>query len=220
MTEAEWLASNDPDEMYCRVVWHLGASRRRMDLFCVACARLVLHLMDDSGARRAFEWLEANPGQRERPSRPGGGVSDLFRGPGRALQRWHDRRQLDVSGGATHVAFDLWADWYEYAFPNVWDYFDAQPGILREDPRVYLPAVIRDIFCFPPVAIDPAWVTPNVTALCRGMYEPQDFGAMPTLAAALQDAGCMSARVLDHCRATNTRHVRGCWLLDLILGNE
>jgi hypothetical protein len=219
MTEAEWLASNDPEEMYFRVVTTLGSSRRQMDLFCVACARLVRDLMDDEGARGAFEWLEANPGQRERPE-DSGHVRDLFRGPARALYDAHHRREGGVSGGATHVAYDLWADWYEYAFPNLRDYFSGRPGTLREDPRVYLPAVMRDIFPLHPVSIDPAWATPYVLALSRAMYESQDFSAMPILSDALEDAGCESVRVLDHCREPNAVHVRGCWLLDLVLAKE
>jgi hypothetical protein len=50
------------------------------------------------------------------------------------------------------------------------------------------------------------------------MYESRDFGAMPILADALQDAGCDSADVLDHCRDAPVTHVRGCWVVDLVLG--
>ncbi len=218
MTEAEWLASNDPEQMYFRGVKTVRGSRRRMDLFCTACARLVCHLMEDEGARRAFEWLEANPGQRERPTGPGH-VRDLFRGPARALFEAHHRREGGVSGGATHVAYDLWADWYEYAFPNVREYFAGRPGTLREDPRVYLPAVMRDIFPLRPVSINPAWVTSCILAMCRGMYESQNFAAMPILADALEEAGCNNADILAHCRKPGV-HVRGCWAVDLVLGME
>jgi hypothetical protein len=36
---------------------------------------------------------------------------------------------------------------------------------------------------------------------------------------ALEDAGCTAAAILDHCRRPG-EHVRGCWLVDLILGKE
>jgi hypothetical protein len=46
-----------------------------------------------------------------------------------------------------------------------------------------------------------------------------DFSAMPILADALQDAACDSADILDHCRGSGP-HVRGCWVVDLVLGKE
>jgi hypothetical protein len=43
---------------------------------------------------------------------------------------------------------------------------------------------------------------------------------MPILADALQDAGCDNEEVLDHCRAADGVHVRGCWVVDLVLGKS
>jgi len=51
------------------------------------------------------------------------------------------------------------------------------------------------------------------------MYEAREFSAMPILADALQDAGCDNEDVLSHCREPGT-HVRGCWVVDLLLGRE
>jgi hypothetical protein len=39
------------------------------------------------------------------------------------------------------------------------------------------------------------------------------------LADALQDAGCDNDRILDHCRGPGP-HVRGCWVVDLVLGKS
>ena len=66
MTEAAWLTSEDPLEMFERVVRPLKLSQTRKDHFCVACAQLVLHLIQDEGAKRAFEWLAEHPGERTR----------------------------------------------------------------------------------------------------------------------------------------------------------
>ncbi|MDY3556283.1 hypothetical protein R5W24_005446 [Gemmata sp. JC717] len=52
------------------------------------------------------------------------------------------------------------------------------------------------------------------------MYESRDFSAMPILADALQDAGCEDGAVLDHCRDPHGVHVRGCWVVDLVLGKS
>ncbi len=79
---------------------------------------------------------------------------------------------------------------------------------------------IRDIFGNPfrPVARDPAWLTSDVLALAGGIYEEKAFDRMPILADALQDAGCDNDDVLNHCRDTQLAHVRGCWVVDLLLG--
>lgn len=71
---------------------------------------------------------------------------------------------------------------------------------------------------FRPVAFDSAWRTSTAIALAQQMYESRDFSAMPILADALQDAGCDNADVLDHCRDQNATHVRGCWVVDALLG--
>jgi hypothetical protein len=64
----------------------------------------------------------------------------------------------------------------------------------------------------------PAWGTDTVRALAKQMYDSREFGAMPILADALQDAGCNNDDILDHCRDPHARHVRGCWVVDLVLG--
>jgi hypothetical protein len=71
---------------------------------------------------------------------------------------------------------------------------------------------------FRPVEADPSWLTSDVLALARGIYEEKAFDRMPILADALQDAGCANEDVLTHCRDTTVRHVRGCWVVDLVLG--
>jgi hypothetical protein len=64
------------------------------------------------------------------------------------------------------------------------------------------------------------WRTSTGVALAKQMYESRDFGAMPILADALQDAGCDSDDILSHCRDPKQVHVRGCWVVDLVLGKE
>jgi hypothetical protein len=81
--------------------------------------------------------------------------------------------------------------------------------------------LIRDIFGNPfrPVTADPSWLTSTVAALARGIYADRAFDRLPILADALQDAGCDHADILDHCRGHGP-HVRGCWVVDLLLGKE
>jgi hypothetical protein len=50
------------------------------------------------------------------------------------------------------------------------------------------------------------------------MYDARDFVAMPILADALQDAACEDEAILSHCRDPHQQHVRGCWVVDWLLG--
>jgi hypothetical protein len=68
-------------------------------------------------------------------------------------------------------------------------------------------------------AANPSWQTRTVTSLARLAYDGQDFSLLPVLADALEDAGCENAFVLDHCRSQGP-HVRGCWVVDLVLGKD
>lgn len=97
-------------------------------------------------------------------------------------------------------------------------------------------ALLREIFGNPfhPLALEPAWRPDFVVKLAREMYASNDFSAMPDFADALQDAGCENERVLNHCRYSSLpaaertgslqsrpcQHVRGCWVVDLILGKQ
>ena len=69
----------------------------------------------------------------------------------------------------------------------------------------------------PAVTADPSWRTITVGALAHHIYAERAFDRLPILADALLDAGCASEDVLSHCRSDGP-HVRGCWVLDLILG--
>jgi hypothetical protein len=42
---------------------------------------------------------------------------------------------------------------------------------------------------------------------------------MPELASALHQAGCDDAEILSHGRQSGV-HVRGCWVVDLLLGKR
>jgi hypothetical protein len=95
-------------------------------------------------------------------------------------------------------------------------------GAVEHRERRKLADFIRDIFGNPfrPVTFSPDWRTGTVLTLARQMYESRDFSAMPILADALQDAGCDEPAILAHCRDTSLAHVRGCWVVDLVLGKQ
>jgi len=83
------------------------------------------------------------------------------------------------------------------------------------------PTILRDIFGNPfrPITIDPRWLTSTVIDLARTIYDEKAFDRMPALADALKDAGCDNDEILSHCRNEGP-HVRGCWVVDLLLAKE
>jgi hypothetical protein len=82
--------------------------------------------------------------------------------------------------------------------------------------------ILRDIFGNPfrPATIDSAWLAWNggaVRKMAAAIYDGRSFADLPVLADALEDAGCADAAMLAHCRGPG-EHVRGCWVVDLLLG--
>jgi hypothetical protein len=95
-------------------------------------------------------------------------------------------------------------------------------NILGDAPReLEVAGLLRDIVGNPfrPVTLNPAWRTSNVTGLAQAIYDDRAFDRLPILADALEDAGCDNADILNHCRDGGV-HVRGCWVVDLVLGKQ
>ena len=92
-----------------------------------------------------------------------------------------------------------------------------RPDWEAED-RVY-GSVARCVFGNPyrSVASDRRWRTADVLGMARGIYEERAFDRLPILADALQDAGCADEQLLGHGRGPGP-HVRGYWVVDLVLG--
>ncbi len=95
----------------------------------------------------------------------------------------------------------------------------AVEEVAVEDESAAQADLLRDLFTdqFRFVVPDHAWFTSDVMALAGAIYDRHAFDQLPILADALQDAGCDNDDVLNHCRA-NAAHVRGCWIVDMVLG--
>jgi len=83
---------------------------------------------------------------------------------------------------------------------------------------------LHDIFGNPfrPITIDPSWLEWNggtVVKLAQAIYDERAFDRLPILADALEEAGCSDQDILGHCRSGGG-HVRGCWVVDLVLGKK
>jgi hypothetical protein len=71
-----------------------------------------------------------------------------------------------------------------------------------------------------PEPIDSAllqWHVGVVHKLARSIYDDRAFERLSILADALEKAGCADADILHHC-GKPWEHVRGCWVVDLLLG--
>jgi hypothetical protein len=153
-----------------------------------------------AGCCQTVQWLAVYQAQRQQ---------DATRGPvGRAWNRLVRGVTRGIDRSVTR------------RIDRVWGTAPAEEA--REQEIKYQAPLVHDIFGNPfvPVAFSANWRTDTVLLLAKQMYEARDFSAMPILADALQDAGCDSEAVLTHCRDVKQVHVRGCWVLDLVLQKE
>jgi hypothetical protein len=217
MTEEEWLTCAAPQAM----LEHLRdkATARKLRLFaCGQCRQLWSHL-SSLRSRRAVEVSESFADGRAsqadlkkawiKAAAFAEGFRKRFRLPAEAtgwnsLPETHAVHFVVFASGepCSHVA--IYSD-------------DSTAFVGDHWQRVFL-----DIFGNPfrPVSLDAEWLTSTVVALATGIYAERAFDRMPILADALQDAGCTNEDVLNHCRDTSLTHVRGCWVVDLVLGKS
>lgn len=85
--------------------------------------------------------------------------------------------------------------------------------------------LLRCVFPGPlPVALSEVeiwrrWNEGTIVRLAQTIYENGQYHDLPVLGDALEEAGCAEERILQHCHGKGL-HVRGCWVLDWILGKE
>lgn len=97
-----------------------------------------------------------------------------------------------------------------------------EQGILRE--LAHQATLLRDILGNPhhPSLVDPTWLAwegGTVSRIAQSIYDARRFEELPILADALEDAGCSDETILQHCRAEG-EHMKGCWIVDLLLKKE
>jgi hypothetical protein len=66
------------------------------------------------------------------------------------------------------------------------------------------------------VKLEGRWLSEAVVALARVIYTERAFERLPELADRLSKADCANKDVLSHC-CVGRLHVRGCWVVDLLL---
>ena len=211
MTEREWFRSAEALAMV-ELAPRLSARRER--LLACALARLVWDDLLDRRSRRAVEIAErfAEGTATERQLRLAKGKAhrvgaDMSGRPPEA-QRIAEACVATLScvedPGFTVASCEM----LSMVFVGKPDRLRAVADLVRE----VTGSLSR------PVVFSPSWRTGTAVLLAQQMYDSREFGAMPILADALQDAGCDNEEVLDHCRDVGPPHVRGCWVVDLVLG--
>jgi hypothetical protein len=228
-TERAWLASTDPASLLVT----LGSKRmpRKRRLIAVACCRRVLDQMPGPESRLAVE-----VGER---------FADGEATPVELLQAYQLAQQVamarlehcrHLSGVDQATCWTIWRLVYaaqqccaaSKADQAVTDLIMYALRLGRDEERqagVAMSELIRDIVGNPfrLSAVDPAWRTVDVNGLAHAAYQERtlpsgtlDPARLAVLADALEEAGCTSTDLLSHCRDGGV-HVRGCWVLDLLL---
>ncbi len=217
MTEQEWLAATDPAPL---LKWLQRSKRHRPT---VRKLQLLANAITDRIADRFTDPISVAVRQFLNRLADAPLTSEQYH---KEWGAW--RRQIDETR-PDHIHILCWAVYVsapegarifgvpETCVRSVAEYVCHEVGTTEHANQVRL---LRDILPNPyrPTTFSPDWRTDTAVSLSRGMYESRDFGAMPILADALQDAGCDSDDVLHHCRDPKGVHVRGCWVVDLVLG--
>jgi hypothetical protein len=199
-TEAEWMSCSYPSSILNFL--RKKGSDRKLRLFACACYRRVWDLLTDQASRNAVEIAELfADGKASAHSLR---VARQDRGGPLNARFWVTRsRAFDAARGATSFEYRLGGSGFQFPISA---------------------ALLRDIFGNPfrPVTASASWLTWNdgaVRKMAQAIYDDRAFDRLPLLADALEEAGCDNQEILDHCHSTG-EHVRGCWVVDLLLGKS
>ena len=208
--EALWHVCTDPVQMLDLLEPAFAdevISDRKIRLFVCACCRKVWHKLSAETRQNHVELAERYIDGRA--TRAEFDVADWDREKPKELAiatccRWN----FDPYGGMYYLLYEIQGAIRQDKLGVKED--AAQAALLRDIFRVRYPR---------PVTFDLAWKTSDVIRLAQAIYDERAFDGMPILADALEDAGCDNAEILRHCREP-AEHVRGCWVVDLVLGKE
>jgi hypothetical protein len=225
MTEAEWFGSTDPWSMLQFLRGR--SSDRKLRLFAVACCRRIWHFFADEVCKQTVEVGErfadglASRNDRKAARAVAQAYAYAEVSAGREQHRdWASAALATVETPARSAALSAFLS----AARTPANSCERDPLLFQEKrnlEQVEQCRLLRDVFNpFRPVSLDPVWLAWNdgtVPKMAQAIYHERAFDRLPILADALEDAGCDNADVLAHCRGEG-EHVRGCWVVDLLLG--
>jgi hypothetical protein len=228
MTEAEWLAGGDPQQML-EVLFGQGRDRK-LRLFACACVRRVWPSVRDRRCRIAVRVAErfadglATPDERTVAHHAALEATRRFGG----ARHWRPAEEAarDAAGyDAFAAARDAARGALHAVQAGAWtagDRSDYDALITAEQDQC---AILRDLVgnpFRPAPGIDPRWLRWNggtIGKLAQSIYAGRSFDDLPVLADALEEAGCQEPVILTHCRS-GAEHFRGCWVVDALLARE
>ncbi len=225
MNEQQWHSCNNPEEMLKYLTEQ--ANPRKLRLFAIGCCRRIWSQLRDDRCRHAVETAQrfvdgkATAAELAAAERLVASVARVWGNLGTPIAR----ATFSLGGAA-------WATTRSSAWLAAWDaLWDARcvardfiPGTNWERERVFHAELLADLFGnpFQPVHFDAAILKFQdgiVVKMAQAIYEEDRFGDLPILGDALEEAGCRSNAILDHCRS-RISHYRGCWVVDLLLGHS
>jgi hypothetical protein len=214
--EQEWLSCTDPMLM---VQWRgKQATPRKLRLFGCACCRFIWSWLPDPRSRMAVEVAE----------RFADGLAtsqELVAACCEARQL--AERQVGFTADTTWISWSaVWVASEPRDLPRVVSSVVGRRFRTRLENQegVWMAAFFRDVIGNPfrSAAFDPLWRQWNggiAVRLAQEMYDSRDFARAPLLADMLEDAGCISAEMLNHLRGPGP-HARGCWCVDALLARS
>lgn len=226
MTDVEWWKQRRDAQGLLRHVLGLGkvqrtkAGKRRLRLFACGCCRIVWHLLTDPRLQAAVEIAEQFADGKETKEKLQKAFNRVI---GLTLGGYNPGDDGVQERTAAHMACSTTSnrasscavDMTSLPLPLAGHRINGRNGeeVLCDLLRCTLGNSFR------PVMIDPTWQSSTVLAIAKQMYVSHDFTLIPILADALEEAGCESEDVLNHCRSDGP-HVRGCWVVDALLGKD
>jgi len=220
MTEDTYLNCSDLDELLAEFGTDHLNHRRKFRLLAVACCQLIAGKVTDAAHKHALTVAESFAdgliGLEELRRVRSTAFNSDFNQSSYALAAIRATLRDSPVAAAREAAHQA----IQEVWKRVKGRWQTAPDRKSEAKRQQC-ALFRDIFGHPlrPVSLDPRWRTADAVELARTIYEERAFDRLPILADALMDSGCAHEQILGHCRGDGP-HVRGCWVVDMVLGRE
>jgi len=223
MPSADWLHASQFEAMLSDLRPAIAKppfSERKLRLVAVACCRKMWHLFPNDACRKVVVFAEQ--------------VADGKSDPADLIVHQREMEKFGEELGRHPAQFMVWAA-RECCNESAWEAAQNTAQELRDRLRkergddvarveeIAQCQILLEIFRSPfegdPCDEFPSrWTTAEVRLLCEDFMQTNDFREFNLMEEILKRAGCTND-VLSHVRQ-KTGHVRGCWVLDALLGHR